>query len=83
MSLKVTLRTDFGLTLLADDWLYRLVDEFLAGGVGTEDQVLVRVNLECISEPFIACKLCLIQNLLNYGFRALLITTVVEAFNSH
>jgi hypothetical protein len=83
MSLKITLRTDLGLTLLADDWLYRLVDELLAGGVGTEDQVLVRVNLECISEPFISCELCLIQNLLNYGLRALRITAVVKAFNSH
>lgn len=83
MSLKITLQTDLGLTLLADNWLYRLVDKLLAGGVGTEDQVLVCVNLECISEPFISCELCLIQNLLNYGLRALRITAVVEAFNSH
>ena len=83
MSLKITLRTDLGLTLLADDWLYRLVDKLLAGGVGTEDQVLVCVNFECISEPFISCELCLIQNLLNYCLRAQLITAVVEAFNSH
>lgn len=83
MSLKITLRTDLCLTLLADNWLYRLVDKLLANGVGTEDQVLVRVNLECIRELFIACELCLIQNLLNYHLRALLITAVVETFNSH